>query len=950
MSGKQNKSFFFYKSWIAVVILSLAMIFVGCITGGGDDGGGNDDTSSCACCDGTCDGSCDGCGCAGCDCGEVERIITFDRTENGIWPDSLDHEDQLLYVTITTTTVGAEKMPPNPEAVQSGYVFEKWSATDGTDFTENTLVSGTITVTAQYKLDLPDIDGTATITGSATYKIGGTLTVNPNITNVIVSPSYKYQWQADNQDIANEINNTYTIKGDVAGKIITCVITHDGFDGEVKATGSKVPFDIHLDITGEEGADSVTAEPDYGHVGGSIKLNYTLANILANNQLVFSGVEDTDSAPITVPGTDFITFIISASDAEGATHGTITVYAAFTHSNKIIETIAFPHNDAAVTKTYGDLPFTNAIDNTLGTNVTARAAAYSSSDPSVASVNSSTGEVTIHNVGETDITATKTANATHNDAVATYKLNIHQKQLTISGTTVEKSREYEQGNTSASVTAVGSLTNVEPGNTVNVSAEAHYDSDTVGNPKNITVKFHITGTHAANYLPPEDIIFTDGAIIPVPLKIININFGETVQEAHLSAVGGTFDVINVASVAGGTPANSLVNGGNTNGYKFTAAASGRGSYVIFEAEFPSGTNLSNYEKVIVTHKPDQSSTAHKTLQLLVNNAEITGTHNDNSPLSAGFVSTSVGANTAVNREITISSARAEALKSYQKLYFTLFINIDNLPGSYEFSNINFIRKPIAPATVTPANATFNKNDAAASHNTDITFNVDKKDWDDFTNIKELDLNTGYTVNDGTVTVLASYLKTQSTGDLTLTFVFGASQEKTVKITIIDQDGEIVTSSYKTSYDFAVDTNISNLIRTTSASAVSANISEGHLNFVLVSGYTQEQVVVRFDLGNTTLADYSQIVITKSPATHTGSGTDWNNKPLNAKAMIAAETGAPSTAITAASGNLNFGNNTSITLTINGGGTLTGLVDIGFSTQNFPAGYTLRFSSITLVPK
>ncbi|MCL2185640.1 MAG: InlB B-repeat-containing protein [Treponema sp.] len=896
MSGKQSKSFFFCNLWIvAILILSLAMIFAGC-----DSGGGN----------------------------ATEYTVTFERGEHSEWSD-IENNPTTIDVVITSSTVGISNMPPNP--TREGYTFEGWVDIDGAPFDADTPVIANITVYAKWELDLPSLEGTASI-DCTSYRIGQTLTVNLSITTEIEIPSYKYQWQADEIDIDEANEETYVITGADAGKTITCVITHEGYKNKVIAEGEKVPFEIELIVNGQELTDAITVDPDFGHIGETITLSYMLENIKINNQLTFIGVSELTEQLITVTGATenvegTLTFTIDKSDA---VEGKITVTADFAHSDKIIETIVFAN--ANETKIYGDEPFTYTVSS--HNNPTERPVKYESEHDDIASVNENTGVVTIKKVGHTRINATKEATDTHDAAHTFYELTVNPKLLTITGTEVVKSKEQVEGNTNATVTTVGTLVGKVGADNVTVSAVATYDNDNVGTGKTITVVFTLDGTDKANYHAPENIIYHDGAITPAPSRNINIKLGTTDHEVHLSAVGGTFTVI------------------SDNAYEFTATGGYGNAYVISEINFPVGSNIAKYEKVTFTYKGVSGDGGFKDIALLVSNNTFSGNQGVDNTLSFGKIANGVGNTGTANLTINISSSKADAVKGNDKLYVSLFMPCNN-PTVYQISNINFILKPIAPATVTPVNAIFDLNEEATANNDDITFTITQNDWSAFTSVKNLTLNTDYTVSGNYVTVKKEFLLKQEEGDLKLAFVFGAGEEVEVTIKIADSTGGgeiIVPSAYKTSYDFAVDTNISDLIRTTSTSAVSANISEGHLNFVLVAGYTQEQVVVRFDLGNTTLADYNQIVITKSPATHTGSGTDWNNKPLNAKAMIAAETGAPSTAITAASGNLNFGNNASITLTINGGGTLTGLVDIGFSTQNFPAGYTLRFSSITLVPK
>ncbi len=77
------------------------------------------------------------------------------------------------------------------------------------------------------------------------------------------------------------------------------------------------------------------------------------------------------------------------------------------------------YGTTAVEKNVGDAAFTNALTNSHSVSVT-----YSSSDTDVATVNSSTGEVTIKAAGETTITATFAGNATYCADDASYTLTV----------------------------------------------------------------------------------------------------------------------------------------------------------------------------------------------------------------------------------------------------------------------------------------------------------------------------------------------------------------------------------------------------------------------------------------------------------------------------------------------------------------------------------------------
>ncbi|MDR2964747.1 MAG: Ig-like domain-containing protein [Treponema sp.] len=338
------------------------------------------------------------------------------------------------------------------------------------------------------------LEGSAEITG--TYRIGEQLTVDTSGINA--GGTFNYAWKADSNAIGSNSAN-YTIQGSDAGKTITCVITHGDFSGSVTATGNKVPYDIDINLVNNQGADAVTASPDHGHNGAGITLNYTVHESgKLNYQIIFSGASSI--GPVNSaeehPRTGTRPYTLAASDAAA---GVITIIATFTHSDKAIDTIAFADTNNEE-KTYGDLPFTKAITNT-GSGI--RAITYSSSDTGVATVSPTSGEVTILKAGTTTITAKKAGDETWEEATASYLLTVSKKQLTISGTNVATTKKFD-GNTTATVNVVGTLIGVMPSDIVNVSAEANYDSASVGESKQITVVYTIFGTDSENYIKPVD--------------------------------------------------------------------------------------------------------------------------------------------------------------------------------------------------------------------------------------------------------------------------------------------------------------------------------------------------------------------------------------------------------------------------------------------------------------
>ena len=106
---------------------------------------------------------------------------------------------------------------------------------------------------------------------------------------------------------------------------------------------------------------------------------------------------------VTTPRTGKVTFVISALPAQTVTFATAGPIAKF----------------------FGDPSFTNAASTTGTGTIT-----YASDKPAVATVNASTGEVTIKGAGTAIITATAAETATHSAGQANYTLTVSPKAIT----------------------------------------------------------------------------------------------------------------------------------------------------------------------------------------------------------------------------------------------------------------------------------------------------------------------------------------------------------------------------------------------------------------------------------------------------------------------------------------------------------------------------------------
>jgi len=263
-------------------------------------------------------------------------------------------------------------------------------------------------------------------------------------------------------------------------------------------------YTIALSISGNVSEDSVVSSPQSGVDGAVITISYTVANDKLHNRLNFLGTKASiDMVASAETGTREYTI-----DEEDAINGTITIIATFTHTDKEPDNIAFA-DTAHVNKTYGDAAFTRAV---TVTGSGSGAITYSSSDTNVATVNPTTGDVTILKAGTSVITATKTTDSTYEGTTAEYTLNVEKLTLTISGTEVTKTKIYDT-TAAAAVTTVGTLNNKINGDDVSVSADATYNSANVAEANSITVEYSISGDDVDNYNKPANLVITDGVSI-----------------------------------------------------------------------------------------------------------------------------------------------------------------------------------------------------------------------------------------------------------------------------------------------------------------------------------------------------------------------------------------------------------------------------------------------------
>ena len=305
---------------------------------------------------------------------------------------------------------------------------------------ETTLVEG-IDYTLEYS-DNTDI-GTATITATGIGNYTGTASTTFTIVEAAASISYEitsvektYGDDAFINELTNTGNGTVTYTSSN-----TAVAIVDATTGEVTIVGS--------------GSTTITAtveDGDYYNYANT-EDSYILTVKSATMGVTASGYKGTydgqaHGITVTAPEGATVKYGTSAEACNldvSPTYtdaGTYTIYYQVTKTGSTTVTDSrtvtiskaagsISYVTSSVTKSYGDAAFTNALTKSGDGTVN-----YSTSNASVATVNASTGEVTIVGSGSASITATVTdgTNYTYASKSASYTVTVESASMTVTAT------------------------------------------------------------------------------------------------------------------------------------------------------------------------------------------------------------------------------------------------------------------------------------------------------------------------------------------------------------------------------------------------------------------------------------------------------------------------------------------------------------------------------------
>lgn len=222
---------------------------------------------------------------------------------------------------------------------------------------------------------------------------GATVLNDLELTSDIEGYKYVKIEPAPKETTVTNLNLTDNLTAPVMGALPEESITNDQYMGTVTWNGTPTKF---LDSTSYTALVTLTAKDGY----------------------TFSGVEQNS-----------FTYIGATSITNCTGNGkTLTVTIVFPKTEaKTPQVISFANTSVA--KTYGDKNFVNSLtETTVNGKIT-----YESDDVSVATVNTTTGEVTIVAVGDgrATITATALETGTHAQATSSYTITVAKKALTL---------------------------------------------------------------------------------------------------------------------------------------------------------------------------------------------------------------------------------------------------------------------------------------------------------------------------------------------------------------------------------------------------------------------------------------------------------------------------------------------------------------------------------------
>lgn len=237
---------------------------------------------------------------------------------------------------------------------------------------------------------------------TATHTSGATTTLSHNDITVT--------YQNGNAFVAGDNAVTFGYGGLTATQAVT--VNKADYTGIKTATGTVL-------AAGQTGATvTLPALPE----GASYGIPTDGSGTITITDMTVSGTTLTYTAPASTAGqTGVVNIPVTGASYYNDYQVTVTV----TSTDKQLQNISYAVEN--VNKTYGDIAFTNALtETTVDGEIT-----YASNNTAVATVNASTGEVTVKGAGSAVITATAAETSTHAQDTAVFNVIVAKKAVTV---------------------------------------------------------------------------------------------------------------------------------------------------------------------------------------------------------------------------------------------------------------------------------------------------------------------------------------------------------------------------------------------------------------------------------------------------------------------------------------------------------------------------------------
>ena len=351
-------------------------------------------------------------------------------------------------------------------------------------------------------------------------------------------------------------------------------------NGDIKGMGEIVAVKYYQDE--KEVQEPINAGTYKVKIDVTAGINYKAVNSLTSDDWTFT-IERNPNAPVVVlndgasytytgePIQPAVTVTVGGKELENGKDYTVTydgnvnvgdgtviitakgnyAFAKDTEHFTIVQakqTLNFEKD--AVNTTYGDAPFTNALAKTstyFGTIT------YSSDNTAVATVDGSTGQVTIVGVGTASITATAAATTNYKEGSASYTLTVNKALLVVNGAPVVQDKYYD-GTADAVVTVSfadgnNALLKLKP--TTDYTVTGTFSSPNASTSKQeVSIKIELKGDYAKNYELKKATYTAYANIHAKPISIVSATaVGREYEKGNTSVTIDSVDFDGVVTAA-----------------------------------------------------------------------------------------------------------------------------------------------------------------------------------------------------------------------------------------------------------------------------------------------------------------------------------------------------------------------------------------------------------------